>query len=190
MKKGLLLFFILTFLFLNVQGLFAQENSSTKEKEASSVSAQIKTIDYALPYPGLLPDSPLYFLKALRDRMISFFISDPLKKAEFNLLMADARLNATQYLFAKGEAKYSLAETTVSKGENYFEQALDQAIQAKKLGQPAGDIAQKLYQASFKHQQVIKSLEDKTKSDLKQRLIAQEKRVEIFQKRAKEIMPK
>lgn len=190
MKKRLLLLFVLIFLFLNVQGLFAQENSSIKEKELSSVSAQIKTIDYVLPYPGLLPDNPLYFLKAMRDRIISLLISSPLRKADFNLLAADKRLNEGILLFGKGEGKYNLAESTISKGENYFEQALDQAIQAKRIGESVGDIAQRLYQASLKHQQVIKSLEDKTKSDLKQRLIAQEKRVENFQKRAKEIMPK
>jgi hypothetical protein len=38
--------------------------------------------------------------------------------------MADVRLNAAQYLFAKGEEKYSLAETTISKGENYFYNSL------------------------------------------------------------------
>ena len=77
-------------------------------------------IDYPLPYPGILPDNPLYLMKALRDRVVSIVISDPLKKAQFDLLMADVRLNAAQYLFAKGEEKYSLAETTISKGENYF----------------------------------------------------------------------
>lgn len=190
MKKGLLLLFILTFLFLNVQGLFAQENPPTKEKETSSISAQIKTIDYTLPYPGLLPDSPLYFLKVIRDRIISLLVSSPLKKADFNLLQADKRLNEGIFLFRKGEGKYNLAESTISKGENYFEQALNQAIQVKTLGEPAGDIAQRLYQSSLKHKQVIRSLQDKTKSDLKQRLIIQEKRVEDFQKRAKEIMSK
>ncbi|MBF8250036.1 MAG: LPXTG-motif cell wall anchor protein, partial [Candidatus Levybacteria bacterium] len=55
-------------------------------------------VNYELPYPGLLPDSPLYFLRVTRDKLVSFLISDPLKKAEFDLLQADKRLNAGIYL--------------------------------------------------------------------------------------------
>ncbi len=103
-------------------------------------------------------------MKALRDRIVSFFISDPLKKAEFNLLMADVRLNAAQYLFAKGESKYSLAETTISKGENYFYNSLVMVNDAKQQGMRLNDFVPKLIIAAKKHQQVIKDLEAKSRS--------------------------
>ena len=41
----------------------------------------VQRVDYELPYPGLLPDSPLYFLKISRDRLIEFMIGDPIKKS-------------------------------------------------------------------------------------------------------------
>ena len=176
MKKLFILF--LVFVFLNVSKSYAQENN---------VSTPSSAIDYSLPYPGILPDNPLYFLKALRDRTISFFISDPLKKAEFNLLMADVRLNAAQYLFAKGEAKYSLAETTVSKAENYFFNSLVMLNTAKQQGTQVDDFSAKLINASKKHQQVIKELEDKSKGSVKDRLAADEKRAVEHEVRANEI---
>ncbi len=145
------------------------------------------SVDYSLPYPGILPDSPLYILKAIRDRVVSFFISDPLKKAEFDLLMADVRLNAAQYLFDKGEAKYSLAETTISKGENYFFEALNMANVAKQQGAPVNDFISKLILASQKHQEVINQLELKTTGDLKSRMALDEKRSQDYEKQAKSI---
>ena len=36
---------------------------------------------YNLPYPGLTPDNPLYFIKAVRDRIIDISTRDTLKKA-------------------------------------------------------------------------------------------------------------
>ena len=179
MKKLLLI--LLVFVFLNVSKAYAQENN---------VSTPSSTIDYSLPYPGILPDNPLYFIKALRDRTISFFISDPLKKAEFNLLMADVRLNAAQYLYAKGEAKYSLAETTISKAENYFLNALVMLNAAKQQGTQIDDLSAKLINAAKKHQQVIKELKDKTRGSVKERLIIDEKRAAEHEIRANEIKPK
>src|SRR5438309_421306 len=50
------------------------------------------SISYQLPYPGMLPDNPLYFLKVIRDGVWSFLLSNPLKKADFDLLQADKRV--------------------------------------------------------------------------------------------------
>ncbi len=178
-------FFILSLLIFKSNVLFAQQPTD------STNSAQTVTqVEYTLPYPGLLPDSPLYFLKAIRDRIVGFLISDPLKKTEFDLLQADKRLNEGIFLFKKGESKYNLAESTISKGENYFNKALGELNQAKRQGEAISDIAPRLYKSSLKHQEIIKNLIDKTKGDLKQKLIGQEKRVENFQREVKNIIPK
>ncbi|MCL5019833.1 MAG: DUF5667 domain-containing protein [Patescibacteria group bacterium] len=178
--KNLFLLIILGLAFLiNLSPSYAQEPSSTSSSSA--------TVDYPLPYPGILPDNPLYFMKALRDRIVSLFISDPLKKAEFNLLMADVRLNAAQYLFAKGEGKYSLAETTISKGENYFYNALIMVNDAKQQGMRLNDFVPKLITAAKKHQQVIKDLKIKSPSFIRDRLTEDEKRAKDFEIRAIQI---
>ncbi len=181
--KNLFLLIILSLAFsINLGFSYAEEPSD-------SVSTPSATIDYPLPYPGILPDNPLYFMKALRDRVVSFLISDPLKKAEFNLLMADVRLNAAQYLFAKGEGRYSLAETTISKGENYFYNSLVMVSDAKQQGMQVKDFVQKLIIAAKKHQQVIKDLKTKTPPSIRDRLADDEKRAKDFEIRAIQLEP-
>ena len=177
--KKLLILVTLICLFLISTPSFAQENSA-------SSSAQIP-VDYMLPYPGLLPDSPFYFLRATRDKIISFLISDPLKKSEFDLLQADKRLSAGVYLGNKN--KFEMAATSISKGENYFESALEKAREAKKAGQSVEDIAQRLDKSAQKHEEVIKDLESKTKGNLKTTFAAEEKRADDFENRAKEFLP-
>lgn len=176
MKKILLLAVFLSLLLIPFQ-VFAQVESSP--------SAQT-LVDYTLPYPGLLPDSPIYFLKTARDRIISFLISDPLKKAEFNLLQADKRLAAGVYLANKN--KYGLANTTISKGENYFESAIAKAEEAKKLGFVVSSLAANLQNSARKHQEVIKELEEKTKGELRAKFGQEAKRAAEFEKKAKLIL--
>ena len=173
MKKILLLAIFFIFLLVPVQ-VFAQEVEGTP-------SAEVK-VEYALPYPGLLPDSPFYILRTARDRIISFLISNPLKKAEFDLLQADKRLAAGMYLANKD--KYELANVTISKGENYFESALAKAEEARKQGIAIDAIASSLYHSSRKHQEVIGELEQKTKGDLRARFSKEAKRAVEFEKKA------
>src|SRR3989344_1770388 len=104
---------------LGVMFSFAQEELSIKEATESADIEENKSVDYDLPYPGLLPDHPLYFLKMMRDSAIGFLISDPLKKAEFDLLQADKRLNSGLYLLHNDKDKNAeLAQSTISKGED------------------------------------------------------------------------
>lgn len=105
---------------LFVQTSFAQEATESAKNE------------YQLPYPGLLPDNPLYFLKVAKDRIIVFLISDPFRKAQFDFKASDKRFSAGIALFEKG--KYELSESTISKGLNYFEEGLENLGLAKKEG--------------------------------------------------------
>src|SRR5258708_38682343 len=73
-------------------------------------------IDYQLPYPGLLPDSPLYFLKMLRDNLTSFFLSKPLDKANFELLQSYKNIEASYLLVTQEAGKSGVAWQTFSQG--------------------------------------------------------------------------
>lgn len=185
MKKIITLIFLLLFL-LVVSPSSAQENITTSSAE-SLVSSSEATIDYQLPYPGLLPDNPLYVLKSIRDRVVSFLISDPLKKAEFDLLAADKRVNVGLYTFNKG--KYDLAESTISKGENYFEESIKKTEEAKKQGMVTIDMGKKLYQAAKKHKEVIKNMEEKAPNGEKQAFSNLLKRVSYLENEAKLLIP-
>lgn len=174
MKRALILS-ILLLLFLSSPS-FAQESTN---------SAQAR-VNYDLPYPGLLPDSPFYFLRITRDRVVSFLISDSYKKSQFDLLQADKRLSAGIILSQAG--KYKLADDVISKGENYLEQALEEAKSARKEGHPLGDLATNLYLSSQKHEEVLKDIISQNKGnsqrDFEQELV----RAQKFQKIAKEIL--
>jgi hypothetical protein len=169
MKK--LLFLILPILFFfSFQPVLAQ----------STPSAQILNAQYNLPYQGILPDNPLYFLKALRDNALNFLITDPVKKANYDLLMADKRLSAASALLNKG--KVDLSITTLSKSGNYFYLAIQQAATAKKQGEDANDLLSTLLTASLKHQQVIYKMEQQSTGDARQILQDAQIRVEDMQK--------
>lgn len=191
-KIVLSLIFILSLMSLRFVSFFttsdmalAQEELAIKEATESSETTQAKkAVDYQLPYPGLLPDNPLYFLKAIRDRIVDFLISDPLKKADFYLLAADKRLNSSAYLFKIGKSKHNLAESTISKGANYFEKAIAKAKEAKGQGMDIADISRRLLDASKKHQEVLRGLEKNADSKIKESLKSLLKRVAGFEKEA------
>src|SRR3989338_3097792 len=182
MKKLLFILIIFFIFFSSVAISFAKE---TLKEDTSSSTSSSKTIDYTLPYPGLLPDNPLYVLKAIRDRIVEVLISDPIKKANFYLLQADKRLNAGVLLFNKGEKKYKLGETTISKGENYFEKGIAEVERAKKQGIVTAGTSQRFHLASLKHREIIKSLINKSSGDIKHRLLLDDKRMEEFEKKLK-----
>jgi hypothetical protein len=175
--KKLLIVFILILFFFNFRTSFAQ----------STPSAQILNVQYDLPYTGILPDNPLYFLKAVRDNVLNLLITDPVKKAEFDLLMADKRLGGAQALLAKH--KNDLAITTLSKSGNYFYQAVQQIAIAKKQGENVNNDISKLITASLKHQQVIFQMINQADNATKGALKVSLDRAKDFQINAQSLKP-
>lgn len=162
---------VLLFFLLSFNTCFAQTATSSSTQE----------VNYTLPYPGLLPDSPLYFFRVLRDGIVGFLISDPLKKSEFDLLQADKRLNAGIYLVNKGET--SLAFSTVSKAENYFDQAITKLGEARAEGKDVTGMEGKLRDALKKHEQELKILAGKVNANLKTSFDQELKRITGFEQR-------
>lgn len=161
--------------------LLSSGSSFAQEKEPTPTPKE--KVDYQLPYPGLLPDSSIYSLRMLRDKIVSFLISDPLKKAEFNLLQADKRLNAGIYLFNKG--KVDLAVSTVSKAENYFESAVQKAKEAKNQGMDTKQISTQLMNSVKKHQEELDALSKKSKDNFREDFLRELRRSKDFEKEIK-----
>ena len=179
MKRSSLILLLLLLLVTTVgQKVFAQEIST---------SPAALNVQYVLPYTGILPDNPLYFLKAIRDNALNLLITDPLQKANYDLLMADKRLGAASMLLDKG--KIDLAITTLSKSGNYFYLSIQQVVVAKKQGEKTDEILSKLLTASLKHQQIIFKMEEKTRGDARLVLQASQKRTEDLQKSVEQIKP-
>ena len=124
-----------------------------------------KSVDYLLPYPGILPDNPLYKIKMLRDRILAFFITDPVKKAEYYLLMADKRINAGKMLIDYG--KPALGDETLSKGQAYMVKAIEELKRAKESERDISGLIEKLDKATSKHLEVLKTVLEKAPENAK-----------------------
>lgn len=165
--NGLLILLAATILLVVNVGVRAQQNG---EEATESAKRSAATVTYILPYPGILPGNILYPLKMLRDRVWGLMITQPVKKIEFNLLMADKRLNAAYFLaqYHKDE----LAETTISKGEKYFQQAVAGVSLARfTTSGEKNNLLERLEKAGLKHQEMIGSVIEIVESEgLKRRL--------------------
>lgn len=120
-------------------------------KQTTSTKAKV---EYQLPYPGILPDNPLYFLKAGRDKLMDFLIVEPVRKTEFYILQADKRLGMAMMLLDKGST--TLAETTLSKGQTYMDKAVSTIVNAKAGGRDVpGYAVERLTLSLAKHAEVL-----------------------------------
>jgi len=122
-----------------------------------TIQGQGDKIDYELAYPGgILPDHPLWFLKALRDRLWYLSTFNSSRKAELLLLFADKRLASSEILFARN--KPEIAFSTLSKAEKYLEQAQKIEEENRKKGLKTDDFLLKLANASLKHREEIEKI--------------------------------
>lgn len=97
MKRFMSMVFVL-FLFLSPVILYSPVSAVTKISPAVTGIPKTPTpspaitpteVEYSLPYPGILTNHPLYFLKYMRDMVLENIITDPVKKLEFSLLQSD-----------------------------------------------------------------------------------------------------
>ena len=120
--------------------------------------------NYDLAWPGMLPDNRLYKLKVLRNKIIEKIIITPVKKVEFDLLMADKTIYASKLLMEKGDVE--LSKETILKGEHYFSilvQDYNKALlRGKKIPQSL-DVS--IDKAVAKHREIFKELGEMVKGD-------------------------
>jgi hypothetical protein len=174
---------MLLFLVFFALPLFAEATASSSSAPTPIVS------DYSLPYPGLLPDSPLYVFKAIRDKMVSFFITDPKSKASFDLLQADKRLAAGFALSKERPMDGQLVAQTISKGENYFSLAFGEAAIAHQQGTEINGLLDQLTNASQKHLQVIAGIEHVLSGKDREELVGDAQRVANFPSQVNKLRP-
>lgn len=128
--------------------------ASASQEGSGVLGEKTPDIKYDFPFPGkILPDSPLWALKALRDKVWYKITANPLKKAELALLFADKRLSASVILF--DSKKTAVAFSTLSKGEKYLETAVEMEKNARNSGYDTSAFLFRLATASLKHRQVV-----------------------------------
>lgn len=159
-------FVFLAFFILSVSVLRAASIRYAFYGEAKKDNGSIPTVDYPLPYPGkILPDHPLWPLKAIRDRLWLLVTLNRSKQAELLLLFADKRLVSSRILFEKG--KPELAFATFTKGEKYLERASTLVGECWNSGVDTKSLATKIATAALKHREVAEELLNLAPEDAK-----------------------
>ncbi len=166
--KKIIAFFLVAF-FLCTTAVSALSNNLAEEKTTAPVVTE--TPDYDLPYPGMLPDHPLYKIKTLRNKIILFLIRDPLKKAAKHLEMADKEFYAALKLAEKD--KLPLAQHTAFKAEHHMTLLVTEIKNAVYYSNQEfpQDLAQRAHQAAEKHQGVLAGIMSRANEEQKKTLI-------------------
>ncbi len=132
MKKTLIFLFILSF-FISTYSVLAQDSN--------------------LPSPGILPDSPFYFLKVWKETIQNFFTFGIENKAKQFLHLADVRLVEYQKLVEKG--KIEIAQKTLDKYEKQLNSAIEKIDELKYQNKDVKNVSQKLEDVVSKHLDVL-----------------------------------
>lgn len=170
MKKNI--FILFAFLFLigtsMPKSVFAVTPVAT-EAASQDENTKPNKVDYILPYPGILADHPLYFLKKLRDQILERLISDPARKVEFYILQADKQLNAGIFLGEKN--KQVLALTMFAEEGKFMDQAVKNAAFYQSQGKNVpGYLVERLNNAIDKHIKVLTELEQSVQESSKEQI--------------------
>ena len=89
------------------------------------------SVEYYLPYPGVLPDNKLYVLKMVRDRVRLWLTFGDEQKAQRELGYADKRLGAAAALVEGGKSELGIR--TYTKAEKYLERAVYAVIRLSRV---------------------------------------------------------
>lgn len=157
-----LTFFLSTpFISLAQEAVIETDTPLGVEKTATGSGKEVESSDYELAYPGMLPDHPLYFLKAVRDGLVKFLINDDMKRARFSLLAGEKRIYSASYLIEKN--KDQAAVTSISKGNNYLAESIVAIENVRRSHSKNTDTKPFLYQFKASTKKLIQILESKNR---------------------------
>lgn len=156
MKKSLGTILFLILIVFSINTIRAQEQSITGEIQLATNSSE-----YKLPHVGMLPDSPFYKLKSLRDRVTLFFISDRERKAEKHLDFADRMLYESLKVAENGNM--TVAVHNAFKGEDHMTQLVDSLKASVYSGKELDkDFVARAHEAYTAHQNLLAGIKSRT----------------------------
>ncbi len=161
---ALLVLFVSLFETVSVKYAGSNAHVSVTKNQAEGID-----IVYGLPYAGAVtPTSPLWPLKAARDRITLSSLSSPQEKSQYMLLLSDKRLSSASHLWSLDEMDAAII--TLSKAELYLRNSADLLIDLKPHAKYAGEL-QTLNQASLKHRQILEQILAESSDDKRPRVI-------------------
>ncbi len=167
MFKKAVIFFLFVLLFATGVGprayaktptaVFAASESQSAADGGAMEDETGVVVEYVLPYPGILPDHPLFAIKTLRDWIFEQLITDPFRKTEFYILQADKRLSMALAFMDKAKPEGALA--AVSDAQGFMEKAIKTVAPLRASGQEVpGHILDRFERSIAKHLEVIGGL--------------------------------
>ncbi len=133
-----------------------------------SSGVQVLAQEADLPSPGLLPDSPFYFLETIAEAIGTFFTFGDLKKAERYAALAAERLAEVQAVVEKGKPEF--AEKTLERYEMQLNNSIARAERAQAKGQNTEKVMEviaRVGQATSKHLEVLAEVYEKVPEQAK-----------------------
>jgi hypothetical protein len=118
-----------------------------------------------LPDPGVLPDSPFYFLKNFTENVGTFFTFGEVAKAERYIRLSGIRLSEAKALADKGNTK--AAEEAIKKYEDYINKGLAKAEEARANKLDVDEVLAKVTENTLKHQTVLADIYKKVPEQAK-----------------------
>jgi flagellin-specific chaperone FliS len=152
------------FAFLLTSGLvWAQTEALPAVGEAETIT----TADLGVQDPGLLPTNPFYFLKEWRRSIRSFFVFNPIGKAELDLLVANqkaAELKKVQENLPDDERGISRALENYQKSQERLKLRLE-ALKETSQNPKVDELLNQLTERVVKHEKLFDELEKKITYD-------------------------
>lgn len=201
MKKIILIFIFTFFSLICLPGvIYAQESTLSyyskedfydwglyyQEEQVLGVKAFAQEAtsgaEPALAEPtGLLPDSPFYFFKTLRERLQLLLTFDPLMKEELKLRLAEERAAEYSSLLEKGKIKPALA--ALNRQQIILDEVEEGVKELKARGQDPTMILAKLEEQVARHemimQRVLTQVPDEAKEAIERAIKNYEKHMDV-----------
>jgi hypothetical protein len=153
MRKFVITLVSFILIFLAVLVVFSEKSNIVR----AQVDIRGDSVEYTLPFAGILPDSPLYYVKTIRDNFWLFFTRDNMKKAEVLLLFSDRKTSAAQLLSKNG--KWEKSAEIMLEAESHFKKMTEMVLLSKNQGvSPEDSFVLTLKQSNKKHREVIEEL--------------------------------
>lgn len=143
-------------LLVSVHAATTPMNELRQERVGYIEQIKLSNVDYSFPEIGMIrPDSALWPVKALADRIPVVFAWSDSSRAQLMLSRSDERLVQSNYLLSVGE--YEHAALVLRRAEMYLEGAYNNYLSAIWKGEETGDLSRRILAVSRVHS---KSIED------------------------------
>ncbi len=151
MKKKLIALVLILSLFLGSGGVILAQNNDQ------------------LPDPGLTPDSPFYFLKMWRERIVMFFTFSSQSKVERALSYAQEKMAEFKLMAQKNKMKAT--EKAKREYENYLDKVNENIEKLRTRGKNVEELVTKVSEATFKHEEVLQKVYEKVPDSAKEAIL-------------------